>query len=166
MRAYSPRSALALAGAALLLLAAPVSLASQSAPSAETALVGTWVLDLTKSKYFPGPAPRAETRIYTTTPQGVHGVIRRTHADGHVETIEYLANYDNEMAVTGTPAYDAIKLRKVDDHTSESVLSHAGMVYGTARRVIAHDGKTMTIEFQRRTREDTVSNMALYHRQE
>jgi hypothetical protein len=165
MRAHSHRFVPLILGAALLFLAAPAHLASQSPTATETALIGTWQLDLAKSKYFPGPAPRSETRIYTATPEGVHGVIRRLHADGHLETIEYLANYDNEMAVTGTPTYDAIKLRKVDEFTSESVLSHAGMVFGTAKRVLSRDGKTMTIEFTRRTNEDTVSNTALYHKQ-
>jgi hypothetical protein len=165
MRACSPRLLTSLVGAALLVLAAPISLASQAPPAGESALIGTWVLDVSKSKYFPGPGPRSETRIYTAGPDGVHGVIKRLHADGHLETIEYLANYDNEMAVTGTPAYDAIKLRKVDEYTSDSVLSHAGMVYGTAKRVISRDGNSMTIEFQRRTSEDTISNKAVYHRQ-
>jgi hypothetical protein len=165
MRAHSPRFLRTFVGVAILVLAAATHLASQAPPAGETALIGTWQLDLAKSKYFPGPAPRSETRIYTATPQGVRGVIRRLHADGHLETIEYLANYDNEMAVTGTEMYDAIKLRKVDDYTSDSVLSHAGTVFGTAKRVIARDGKTMTIEFQRHTSEDTVSNKALYRKQ-
>jgi hypothetical protein len=165
MRAHSPRILATLVGVAFLLIAASAPLASQTPPRGEASLIGTWVLDLSKSKYFPGPPPRGETRIYTAVPEGVHGVIKRVHADGRVETIDYLANYDNEMAVTGTPAYDAIKLRQVDEYTSESVLSHAGMVYGTARRTISRDGKSMTIAFQRRTSTDTISNMALYNRQ-
>jgi hypothetical protein len=94
----------------------------------------------------------------------VQGAINRVYADGHTEIIEYRANYDREQAVTGTPAYDAITLKKIDDYTSESVLSHAGMVYGTARRVISPDGSTMTIAFERKTREDTIRNTAVYRR--
>jgi len=44
------------------------------------------------------------------------------------------------------------------------VLSHAGMVYGTARRVISPDGNTMTITFERKTSEDTIRNVAVYNR--
>jgi hypothetical protein len=166
MLAHSPRFLPVLAGLAIVMLTAtPIHLNSQSRSEGESALLGTWQLDLAKSKYFPGPAPRGETRIYTSAPEGIRGVSKRIHADGRLETIEYLANFDNEMAVTGTPAYDAIKLRKVDEYTSESVLSHAGMVYGTARRVISVDGQTMTIAFQRRTSEDTISNLAIYHKQ-
>ena len=137
---------------------------SQSSGPGEKVLLGTWRLDLAKSKYFPGPAPRSETRIYTADPDGVRGVINRVHADGHTEIIEYRANYDHEQAVTGTPAYDAITLKRIDDYTSESVLSHAGMVYGTARRVISADGNTMTIAFERKTTGETVRNTAVYRR--
>ena len=94
----------------------------------------------------------------------MQGAINRVHADRHAEIIEYRANYDHEQTVTGTPAYDAIKLKKLDDYTSESTLSHAGMVFGTARRVISSDGNTMTITFERKTSADTIRNIAVYHR--
>ena len=163
MRAYSPRLWPALVGAAILLLAVPVSLAAQRAPADQSMLVGTWVLDLSRSQYFPGPPPRSETRTYTATPEGVRGVVKRLHADGHLETIQYIANYDNEVAVTGTEAFDAIKMTKLDEFTSESVLMHAGIAFGTARREISRDGKTMTITFHRR--DTTASNTARYQRQ-
>jgi hypothetical protein len=139
-------------------------LTGQAGGPGERVLLGTWRLDLAKSRYFPGPAPRGETRIYTADKDGVLGAINRIYADGRTEIIEYRANYDREQAVTGTPAYDAITLKKVDDYTSESILSHAGMVYGTARRVISPDGNTMTIAFERKTRDDTIRNVAVYHR--
>jgi hypothetical protein len=164
MRAHSPRLLPILAGAAILLLAAAISVAAQSAPASQSSLVGTWVLDLAKSQYFPGPPPKSETRTYTTTPDGVRGVVKRLHADGHVETYQYVANFDNEMAVTGAEAFDAIKMTRVDELTSESVLMHAGIVFGTAKRVISRDGKTMTIGFQRR--DTTASNTAFYRREQ
>jgi hypothetical protein len=163
MRAHSPRLLPILASAAILLLAAAVSVAAQSTPVSQSSLVGTWVLDVSRSQYFPGPPPKSETRTYTMTPEGVRGVVRRVHADGHVETYQYAANYDNELAVTGAEAFDAIKMTRVDELTSESVLMHAGIVFGTAKRVISRDGKTMTIGFQRR--DATASNTALYRRE-
>jgi hypothetical protein len=153
----------ALLGLSVVVGARPL-LTSQSAGAGEKVLLGTWRLDLAKSTYFPGPGPRIETRIYTADKDGVQGAINRVYADGHTEIIEYRANYDHEQAVTGTPAYDAITLKKIDDYTSESILSHAGMVYGTARRVISPDGNTMTIAFERKTRDDTIRNVAVYHR--
>jgi hypothetical protein len=147
-----------------LVAGAQTSQTGQSPGLGEKILLGTWRLDLTKSKYFPGPAPLSETRIYTADKEGVLGAINRVYADRHAEIIEYRANYDREQTVTGTPAYDAIKLKRVDDYTSESTLSHAGIVFGTAKRVISPDGNTMTITFERKTAEDTVRNVAVYRR--
>lgn len=139
------------------------ALTAQSA-GGERMLLGTWQLDLAKSTYFPGPAPRSETRRYTADSTGVQGVIERVYADGHADTIEYRADYNREQVVTGTAAYDAITLRKIDDFTAESTLSHAGIVYGTARRTISPDGNTLTIAFQRKTPDDTIRNVAVYRR--
>src|ERR1700682_4629249 len=105
MRARSTRRLFpALLGVAVVLGAHPVPTGQSPAPG-EKVLLGTWRLDLAKSKYFPGPAPLSETRVYTADKDGVLGVIHRVHADGHAESIEYRANYDHEQTVTGTPAY-------------------------------------------------------------
>jgi len=149
---------------AVLVFAAHTVLTGQTKPEGERVLLGTWKLDLMTSKYFPGPAPLSETRTYTADADGVKGVITRVYHDRRTETIEWRANYDREQAVTGTPAYDAITMQKVDDYSSVATLSHAGVVYGTARRVISPDGGTLTITFERKTSEDTVRNVAVYRR--
>jgi hypothetical protein len=164
MRARVSRRLLPALLGAVLVVAAHTVVTGQAAPAGERVLLGTWKLDLAKSKYFPGPAPLGETRTYTADDQGVKGVITRVYADRHTETIEWRANYDHEQAVTGTPAYDAITMQKVDDNTSVSTLSHAGVVYGTARRVISPDGSTLTITFERKTADDTIRNVAVYRR--
>jgi hypothetical protein len=132
--------------------------------TAQRLLLGTWELDLSRSTYFPGPPPRSETRTYTADNNGVLGVIRRVYANGQAETIEYRSDFDHEQAVTGTPAYDSIRLKMIDELTAESTLSHAGTVFGTARRAISPDGKSLTITFVRKTSDDTVRNIAIYRR--
>jgi hypothetical protein len=128
----------------------------------EELLVGTWVLDVNASRYLPGPAPRAETRIYSKQAEGINGVVKRTQSDGSVQTIEYLANTDHEQMVTGTPEYDAVKLRQIDPFTSEALLTHGGAVFGVATRVISRTGTTMTITFRRPDAD--VLNVAVYRK--
>ena len=130
--------------------------------SAEELLVGVWVLDVPASRYLPGPAPRAETRTYAKSPEGVKGIVKRTHPDGRVETIEYMANADQEQMVMGTPEYDAIKLRQIDPFTSEALLTHGGAIFGSATRIIGRDGKTMRIIFRRPDAD--VLNVAVYRK--
>jgi hypothetical protein len=128
-------------------------------------LVGAWRLIVEKSRYRPGPAPTSETRTYTRQGENVLGVIQREFADGRRVRIEYTANYDREYPVTGTEDYDHVVLKRIDRQTSEAVLSHAGRVFGTARRVIAEDGKSMTITFRRDSESGvSVLNSAYYEK--
>ena len=129
-------------------------------------LIGTWRLNVAKSKYSPGPALRSETRVYARSADGVKGVVSRVYSDGRAERFEYMANFGKDIMVTGIPEYDSVTLRKVDDLTSDAVLSHAGNVYGVARRTIAADGRTMTITFDRKSQEARVHNVAVYDKVE
>lgn len=148
--------------AALLLTSS--ALVAQIRPTAEPPpqLIGTWQLNVAKSKYSPGPPLRSETRVYARQADGVHGVVTRVHMDGRTEKFEYVANFGNDHVVTGIPEYDRVTLRRVDELTSDAVLSHAGMVFGVARRTIAPDGRTMTITFDRKNAETPVHNVAFY----
>ena len=154
------------AAVALVTLSAQSALTAQSAASKEPdGLLGAWGLNVAKSRYRPGPAPSSETRTYVPQGEDVIGVILRTFPDGRRERIEYTANYDREYPVTGTEDYDHVVLKRLDKFTSEAVLSHAGRVFGTARRVIAADGKSMTITFRRDSESGvSVLNFAYYER--
>lgn len=142
----------------------PQILAQTAATTEQDLLLGTWQLDLSKSKYSPGPAPRGETRTYARDDEGLKGTIRRRLADGREEVIEYRADFDHEYPVAGTEAYDTIKLTRIDARTAEAVLSHAGRAFGTARRVVSDDGQTLTIEF-RREGGSAIHNVAVYRKQ-
>jgi len=141
-------------------------LTAQSAASKDPdQLVGAWQLIVAKSRYRPGPAPTTETRTYVRKGEDVIGVIQRAFPDGRRVRIEYTANYDREYPVTGTEEYDHVVLKRIDRYTSEAVLSHAGRVFGTARRVIAADGKSMTITFRRDSESGvSVLNVAYYEK--
>ena len=157
----------------ILAVAVLVALVATTTPAAQRAavskmpdhLVGVWQLDAARSRYFPGPGPTSETRTYTREGDSVVGVIRRMFADGRSERIEYTANFDREYPVMGTDNYDHVVLKRIDEYTSEAVLSHAGRVYGVARRVIATNGQSMTITFKRENQSGpSVHNVVYYDR--
>jgi len=150
--------------AATVMVVTSAPLAAQIRPTADPPpqLIGTWRLNVAKSKYSPGPPLRSDTRIYTRRADGVHGVVTRVHADGRTEKFEYVANFGKDHMVTGIPQYDSVTLRRVDELTADAVLSHAGTVFGVARRTIAPDGRTMTITFDRKSTETPVHNVAVY----
>src|SRR5687768_9906151 len=77
------------------LIAANMTGASQAPATRQDPVIGQWRLDVSKSKYTPGLGPKSETRTYRLTEEGIKAVIVRTYQDGHVETIEYGADYDS-----------------------------------------------------------------------
>ena len=135
MRGLPRRFVSALFCAALLVGAVSLPLAAQRDATVQSdPLLGTWRLDVAKSKYSPGPPLRSETRAYTRDEAGVKGRIDRHYADGRHEVIDYRADLDRDLPVSGAQAYDAIRFKRVDTRTTEGVLSHAGRVFGTSRR--------------------------------
>jgi hypothetical protein len=138
---------------------------SQSTAAEQGLLIGAWQLDLVKSRYTPGPPPRSEVRTYMRDKEGVKGTIRRRLQDGREEVIEYRADFDHEYPVMGAAAYDTIRLKRIDAHTAEAVLSHAGRVFGTARRTVSDDGRTLTITFRQENQGILESNVAVYRKQ-
>jgi hypothetical protein len=145
-------------------LALPSFLLAQPAPTEDT-LLGTWHIDLSASRYQPGPPVQNETRTYIRQTEGVLGRIDRVHADGRRELIEYRADLGHQVPVSGTRSYDAIRLKRIDQYTTEGVLSHAGRVFGYSQRTISPDGRTMTIVFRREEPGDMVDNRVVYRKQ-
>jgi hypothetical protein len=143
----------------------PAVAGQPSVPADENLVIGTWHLNVAKSKYRPGPGPKSQTRTYEAHPNGVKATVRTVDADGHSTSVEYVAKYDRvEYPIMGSAEADAIALNKIDAYTAEASLTHAGKVIGTARRVISPDGKTMTITF--RDSRGTINNVAVYEKQE
>jgi|ERR1043166_5696081 hypothetical protein len=154
-------------GAVLTLLVLVFQLAAaQSSPSTDARVLGTWQLNVAKSKFFPGPPYRDETRTYEPYKDAVKMTIKRTLANGQSLTIEYTAGYDSmEYPVSGSADYDTIRLKKLDSLTFEGVLSHADNVIAVTRRVISDDGKTMTITFKAKELQGRpVDNTMVYDR--
>ena len=107
--------------------------------------VGTWKLNLAKSKYSPGPAPKSQT----TRLEGVTGGLKETgdrvNADNSTTHWVVTAKFDGkEYAVTGDPDRDVVIVKKVDDNTLEVTNKKGGKVTTSMRIVVAKDGKSRT----------------------
>ena len=112
-------------------------------------ILGTWELNVQKSKFLPGPAFRSETRTYAEEKDGVKVTIRSVDGKGRQATIIYLTSADGQqhsVSGAGGPA-DAVALKRVDEFTAESTLMHAGKEIAKTKRVVSQDGKTLTITY-------------------
>ena len=107
---------------------------------------GTWKLNVAKSKYDPGPAPKSATVTIVSTADSLHVTSKGIDAEGKPTSIEYTATADGkDAAVKGSPAFDMTSMKRVDPSTTVQTRKKAGKVVQTAKRVISADGKTMTI---------------------
>ena len=140
---------------------------NQSPPRTEEDLVlGTWSLNVDKSKWTPGPAPRSQTRTYEAHENGVKATVKTVYSDGHSSSVEYVAKYDAiEYPLSGSPDAERVSLKKISPNEAQVALGHAGKVIGTARRAISRDGKTMTITYKGELEGQSVVNVSVYDRQ-
>lgn len=111
--------------------------------------VGTWELNLAKSKYYPGRPPKSETRTFEISGQGVRYIARGIDARGNGQLIRCTANYDGrDYPVSGSVLAETISLKRIDAFTVTFTQKKAGKVVVSGRRVISKDRRTMTVMAQ------------------
>jgi hypothetical protein len=134
---------------------------------AADATIGTWTLNVAKSQYSPGPAPKSATITYEETADGIKRTGQSVDADGNTASFEYTAKYDGkDYPVSGSDAYDTIALKRINDRTVEATLKKSGKVVSTARRIVSADGKVMTLTITgTNAKGENMKNIAVYEKQ-
>jgi len=129
--------------------------------------VGTWKLNVAKSKYSPGPAPKEVTMKIEAKGAGIHLTQTGIDAAGKPIKIEFSANYDGkDNPTTGVANTDTIAVKRVDANTTESTLKKGGKVVMTVISVVSKDGKTRTSTFKGTDAAGKpVNNVAVYDKQ-
>jgi hypothetical protein len=110
--------------------------------------VGTWKLNIAKSKFVNTPARKSETRIVVSTPTGMKVDVDRTYADGTNQQFEYTSNLDGKSyPITGNAPYDAdsISMTLGGSNTLTIKLTRGGKEVGSGTAVVSADGKTLTL---------------------
>jgi hypothetical protein len=135
------------AGAAAAQPAAPQAIrdAREAAPPA---LIGTWILNVSKSK-FPGAAPRSEVRTFDYT---IDGMLLHTYAavtkDGNNTFGHWFGKLDGEggdyLRPSGSTPFMMIGLKKVDEYNIEIVLKQKGAIGSKGVFTLSKDGQTLT----------------------
>jgi len=127
--------------AILVLALATVAMAADS-------LVGTWKLNLAKSKYSPGMAPKSQTVKNEAQENGIKQVFDGIGPDGKAFRLEYAGKYDGkDYPMKGDSTIDSMAYTKIEVNTIEIVQKQGPKVVGKARCVISKDGKTATVTY-------------------
>jgi hypothetical protein len=107
--------------------------------------MGTWVLNVAKSKYDPGPGPKSLTRTYAATPNGYKFSSDGVNAAGEKTHVEFTVAFDGKYyPMTGNSIADSIMVKRVDANTVESTQKKDAKEVTHTTRVLSKDGKTLT----------------------
>jgi hypothetical protein len=159
---------LRLSRVAMVLAAGGLGAGVLAAAQPKDAFVGTWVLNVAKSKYSPGPAPKSASTIIQTAGPGYKFSVKNEPASGAALQWSFTTNLDGKDApVTGNnPNADTIAVKRIDANTLETVAKMGGKVTTTQRNAVSADGKTRTVTTTGvDAKGQKVNNVAVYERQ-
>jgi hypothetical protein len=138
------KRSLGILGVTVVCLALAGSLLAQS-----TAFVGTWKMNLEKSKYPAGTAPKSLTRTVSANGGTVTYKFEGEGADGTAFSYGFASKYDgkdSEITGTGMPfGADHIAIKQVNSHMLSSTMKKGDKAAGTSTAMVSHDGKTLTL---------------------
>jgi hypothetical protein len=128
---------------ALLATAIPKIGLAQSNP-----LIGTWKLNIAKSKYMGAQPPRSQTLTFAGEGQNLTDTVDVVDAQGQAAKTVLIHIYDGKLhPSTGAPGglYDASAYTRIDANTVDFVRSKDGKAVQTGWAVLSGDGKTYTV---------------------
>ena len=132
-------------GVALLLalaLTASVALSSQTI----NPWIGTWKLDVAKSKFNPGPPPKSRVVTIEAAGEGTLTVTTEAvDASGTRTVTTYTGAPDEtENPIIGTGAADTVSTKRLDGNSVEQTFRKGGEVVATSTSIISADGYAFT----------------------
>ena len=145
----------------LMLMAAQVTLAQ------DQLLVGTWKVDVTRSTYQPGAAPKGEILRFEPVGERFKVSLDGENQQGPYHS-EAIGKFDGvDIPVVATPARQGVftyAFTRIDDHTWDILIKVNGQRLLLVHNIVSDDGKTMrsvsTVSGGRQT-----NQIAIYEKQ-
>jgi len=138
-------------------------------------IVGTWKINVAKSKYSPANmAPKSGTSKIEAVQGGIKVTAEGVDSQGRKTLTEYTTKLDGTDAtgfkstVDGrpNPEQDAAAWKKIDEYTYENIAKLKGQALTTTRVVVSRDGKTRTNTVTGKNAQgQAVNNTVLYEKQ-
>lgn len=146
----------------IVIAASAVELAAQGTDP----VVGNWELNIKKSKYTPGPAPKSETRAYGVAGMDIKASSKGVDGTGKPTAASWTVSYDGkDRPQTGNPDADTLSLTRVNAFKAKFTQKRAGQVVLTGTRTISNDGKVMTIKTKgTNARGQTIDNVEVFEK--
>jgi hypothetical protein len=145
-----------------------VVFAGPTLAQSSNSLVGTWKLNVAKSTFTAGTAPKSSTFTIEEAGPGIKATVDSAAADGTVAHWGFTANFDGkDNPITGNCPYgDSVASTRIDANTTQNIYKKGGTVTVTQKHVVSNDGKTDTITNTGRDAKGTiVSSERVYDKQ-
>jgi hypothetical protein len=128
---------------------------------------GTFKLNLAKSTYQAGQAPKSMNVVYEAAGAGIKVTVDTVPADGPAIHYSYTANFDGkDVPVVGNPNADMAARTRVNATTTKLVNKKGGNVLSTVTIVTSTDGKTLTItNAGKDAKGQNIDSVAVYDKQ-
>ena len=130
--------------------------------------VGLWTLNVAKSTYSPGPAPKSATTRIEAAGMGAKVIVDQVTADGTKRHYEFTANYDGkDSPITGNnPDAETVARTRINATTVQTIAKKGGKVTTTQTSAVSSDGKTRTVTTTGANASgQQVNNVAVYEKQ-
>lgn len=109
-------------------------------------ILGTWELNVAKSTYSPGPAPKSQRRTYERVEVGVKYAAITIHANGNSAPEQWTGTYDGkDFPFAGVADFDTQSVTAIDALKAQFTLKKAGKAVMSGTRVLSAGGKVMTV---------------------
>jgi hypothetical protein len=129
-------------------------------------LVGTWKLNVAKSKYTGSPMPKEMTRTVEAAGDSVKYTYAGTAADGSSVSYSFTVKYDGKdypMNGTAPGGVDMIAVKRISSNSYEATQKKAGKVVANTKVEVSKDGKVTTITSK--SAGDSTGYVAVYDKQ-
>ncbi len=112
--------------------------------------VGTWKLNVEKSKFLPGPPPKSATLVIEDQGESLKTSYEEVESDGSQAGYGYTAMMDGkDYPLTGSSRPDRLRgaetvaLRRDGSHAYGGMFKKSGQVLMTDMTTVSKDGKTL-----------------------
>jgi hypothetical protein len=132
---------------AVVALGLVVALAGATLAQVSDSSIGTWKVNLAKSTYAAGTAPKSVNTKHELAAAGIKSTVDSVGADGTVRHWTYTSNYDGkDNPITGNWPYgDSVARSRVDANTTKAIYKQGGTVTAAQTSVVSSDGKSRTV---------------------
>lgn len=110
--------------------------------------LGTWNLNVAKSKFDPGPPFQSQTIRLEVWEDGLKGRADGVDGKGAKTYLEFAAKFDGKpYPFTGNPDGDMLTLKRVGERIIEAAWTLKGKPTISAQGSVSADGKTRTVVY-------------------